>query len=108
MHPLLDGADGGIRTPDPRITNALLYQLSYIGTVKPAARCGQAADYSGFGPELHLALVAQPVAGRMAGRSELTLSARAAITLIRTSASRTRIDDAASSGSSAPSESRPL
>lgn len=24
------GADEGIRTPDPRITNALLYQLSYI------------------------------------------------------------------------------
>ncbi len=26
------GADGGTRTPDPRITNALLYQLSYIGS----------------------------------------------------------------------------
>ena len=26
-----DGADEGTRTPDPRITNALLYQLSYIG-----------------------------------------------------------------------------
>ena len=26
-----NGADGGTRTPDPRITNALLYQLSYIG-----------------------------------------------------------------------------
>ena len=26
------GADEGTRTPDPRITNALLYQLSYIGT----------------------------------------------------------------------------
>ena len=25
------GADEGTRTPDPRITNALLYQLSYIG-----------------------------------------------------------------------------
>ena len=25
------GADEEIRTPDPRITNALLYQLSYIG-----------------------------------------------------------------------------
>lgn len=27
------GADGGTRTPDPRITNALLYQLSYIGNI---------------------------------------------------------------------------
>ena len=26
-----NGADEGTRTPDPRITNALLYQLSYIG-----------------------------------------------------------------------------
>jgi hypothetical protein len=26
------GADEETRTPDPRITNALLYQLSYIGT----------------------------------------------------------------------------
>jgi hypothetical protein len=26
------GADEGTRTPDLRITNALLYQLSYIGT----------------------------------------------------------------------------
>ena len=25
------GAAGGIRTPDPRITNAMLYQLSYCG-----------------------------------------------------------------------------
>jgi hypothetical protein len=25
------GAEEGIRTPDPRITNALLYQLSYFG-----------------------------------------------------------------------------
>ena len=29
------GADEETRTPDPRITNALLYHLSYIGTVKP-------------------------------------------------------------------------
>ena len=27
-----NGADRVTRTPDPRITNALLYQLSYIGT----------------------------------------------------------------------------
>jgi hypothetical protein len=27
----LSGAAGGIRTPDPRITNAMLYQLSYCG-----------------------------------------------------------------------------
>ncbi len=25
------GAAGGIRTPDPRITNAMLYRLSYCG-----------------------------------------------------------------------------
>jgi hypothetical protein len=31
---IFDGAAEGIRTPDPRITNALLYQLSYRG---PAA-----------------------------------------------------------------------
>jgi hypothetical protein len=29
----LAGAAEGIRTPDPRITNALLYQLSYRGTL---------------------------------------------------------------------------
>ena len=28
----MPGAAEGIRTPDPRITNALLYQLSYRGT----------------------------------------------------------------------------
>ena len=28
-----DGAGEGNRTPDPRITNALLYQLSYPGIV---------------------------------------------------------------------------
>jgi hypothetical protein len=27
-----NGAAEGIRTPDPRITNAVLYQLSYRGT----------------------------------------------------------------------------
>jgi hypothetical protein len=27
----VDGAGEGNRTPDPRITNALLYQLSYPG-----------------------------------------------------------------------------
>jgi hypothetical protein len=26
-----DGADEGTRTPDPRITSAVLYQLSYVG-----------------------------------------------------------------------------
>ncbi|MDB4868670.1 MAG: hypothetical protein JWR03_3003 [Cohnella sp.] len=30
MFDFLFGADEGIRTPDLRITNALLYQLSYI------------------------------------------------------------------------------
>ena len=30
----LDGAAEGIRTPDPRITNAMLYQLSYRGPPK--------------------------------------------------------------------------
>ena len=37
-----DGAGGGTRTPDPRITNALLYQLSYSGTEGRAVY--------GFGP----------------------------------------------------------
>jgi hypothetical protein len=32
-----DGAAGGTRTPDPRITNALLYQLSYCGLKLPRA-----------------------------------------------------------------------
>ncbi len=31
-----NGADRVTRTPDPRITNALLYQLSYIGTMEAA------------------------------------------------------------------------
>ena len=31
---MINGADEETRTPDPRITNALLYQLSYIGTPK--------------------------------------------------------------------------
>jgi hypothetical protein len=30
----MNGAAEGIRTPDPRITNALLYQLSYRGILK--------------------------------------------------------------------------
>jgi hypothetical protein len=29
--PGIDGAAEGIRTPDPRITNAVLYRLSYRG-----------------------------------------------------------------------------
>lgn len=29
---ITDGAVEGIRTPDPRITNAMLYQLSYDST----------------------------------------------------------------------------
>ena len=32
-----NGAGGRIRTADPRITNALLYQLSYTGIDKSAA-----------------------------------------------------------------------
>jgi hypothetical protein len=36
------GAGRGNRTPDPRITNALLYQLSYAGS-------NQVADYKGIG-----------------------------------------------------------
>src|SRR6185437_3196980 len=31
----MTGAGRGNRTPDPRITNALLYQLSYSGTGEP-------------------------------------------------------------------------
>jgi hypothetical protein len=34
----LAGAAEGIRTPDPRITNALLYQLSYRGFIGFFAR----------------------------------------------------------------------
>ena len=35
------GAAEGIRTPDPRITNALLYQLSYRGADhRPIGRLG--------------------------------------------------------------------
>ncbi len=30
-----NGAAEGIRTPDPRITNAMLYQLSYRGNGAP-------------------------------------------------------------------------
>ena len=32
QEPTNSGAGEGNRTPDPRITNALLYQLSYPGT----------------------------------------------------------------------------
>jgi hypothetical protein len=32
-----NGAAEGIRTPDPRITNAVLYQLSYRGTLTAAS-----------------------------------------------------------------------
>ena len=38
---VIHGADTGTRTPDPRITNALLYQLSHVGMVflsKPSAK----------------------------------------------------------------------
>jgi hypothetical protein len=40
MNPLgeASGAAEGIRTPDPRITNALLYQLSYRGFIGFLAR----------------------------------------------------------------------
>jgi hypothetical protein len=36
-----NGAGEEIRTPDPRITNALLYQLSYTGTGVEAMRLRQ-------------------------------------------------------------------
>jgi hypothetical protein len=32
------GAGEEIRTPDPRITNALLYRLSYTGIIAPECR----------------------------------------------------------------------
>jgi hypothetical protein len=32
------GAGEGIRTPDPLITNQMLYQLSYASKILPAAR----------------------------------------------------------------------
>jgi hypothetical protein len=35
---LNNGAAEGIRTPDPRITNALLYQLSYRGAPQTASK----------------------------------------------------------------------
>jgi hypothetical protein len=38
--PVFVGAAEGIRTPDPRITNALLYQLSYRGGDRDVARFG--------------------------------------------------------------------
>ena len=41
------GADRVTRTPDPRITNALLYQLSYIGTRKGAQYSGSALSVKG-------------------------------------------------------------
>ena len=36
-----DEADGGTRTPDPIITNDVLYQLSYVGEL------GDGSDRSG-------------------------------------------------------------
>jgi hypothetical protein len=38
------GAGEEIRTPDPRITNALLYRLSYTGTVARPARAGRGLE----------------------------------------------------------------
>jgi hypothetical protein len=34
LHSFNNGADERLRTPDPLITNPLLYQLSYIGIYK--------------------------------------------------------------------------
>lgn len=35
----VSGADDGTRTRDLLITNQLLYQLSYVGVVKPSTIC---------------------------------------------------------------------
>jgi hypothetical protein len=44
----LPGAGEGIRTPDPLITNQMLYQLSYASSLGPAALCGQATPSDPF------------------------------------------------------------
>jgi hypothetical protein len=44
------GAARGIRTPDPLITNEVLYQLSYCGAaIEPAGRSIGVAVYADFG-----------------------------------------------------------
>src|SRR5205823_3153121 len=42
--PLVFGAAEGIRTPDPRITNAVLYRLSYSGAGRDLEQ--NASDYA--------------------------------------------------------------
>ena len=49
-----NGAAEGIRTPDPRITNAVLYQLSYRGINDLAGLVGF------FAPFLHPAKESRP------------------------------------------------
>ena len=38
LQPVSHGAGEGIRTPDPLITNQMLYQLSYASQTPPARR----------------------------------------------------------------------
>ena len=45
------GAGRGNRTPDPRITNALLYQLSYAGTFFTLAAPSMALAYHSYRPQ---------------------------------------------------------
>lgn len=45
--PKRSGAARGIRTPDPLITNEVLYQLSYCGEIRGVTLCG-ASDRCGF------------------------------------------------------------
>ena len=39
-----DGAHGEDRTPDSRIKNPLLYQLSYMNIDRPRPECGEHSD----------------------------------------------------------------
>ena len=48
------GAGKGSRTPDLRITNALLYQLSYTGRMR---QLGTFAEFSGAGVDFHFVAV---------------------------------------------------
>ncbi len=67
------GAAKRIRTPDPRITNALLYQLSYCGFAVPKGRHSNPGSH----PTKGCPCAASPRAAPAAGRKSRVPGARA-------------------------------
>src|SRR5579863_7430402 len=64
------GAAKRIRTPDPRITNALLYQLSYCGD------CPKGAAFYPVGPTDERLAVSFATSRKVLGRANITCSFR--------------------------------